>query len=76
MGCRKLVLSTASIQGEAVAMYRASGYRQVREEVADAASNKTVGGGMTRYHFEAMLLPDDAIEPPARHPDRGIGPAS
>lgn len=59
LGYGTLVLRTASIQTEALALYRAAGYRQVRVETADAASNKTVGGGMTRFHFEKMLHPDE-----------------
>ncbi|MBS0639538.1 MAG: GNAT family N-acetyltransferase [Proteobacteria bacterium] len=57
LGYATLVLSTASIQTAALALYRGAGYRQVRVETADAASNKTVGGGMTRFHFEKMLRP-------------------
>ncbi|MFL5253499.1 MAG: GNAT family N-acetyltransferase [Rhodopila sp.] len=55
LGHRKLVLSTASIQTAALALYRVAGYRLVREETARAASNKTVGGGIARLHFEKML---------------------
>jgi putative acetyltransferase len=57
-GCTRLVLSTASIQAAAIALYRTAGYRLVREEVAEAASNKTVGGGITRYHFAKALSAD------------------
>ncbi len=55
VGCRRLDLSTSEVQPDALAFYRASGYVQVREEVAEAASNKTIGGGIRRYHFEKML---------------------
>ena len=51
----KLVLSTSELQSAAVALYKSSGYRLVREEIAEAASNKTLGGGIRRYHFEKIL---------------------
>ncbi len=57
LGFARLVLSTASIQTAALALYRAAGYRQAREEIADAPSNKTVGRGITRFHFEKFLGP-------------------
>jgi ribosomal protein S18 acetylase RimI-like enzyme len=50
-GCERIVLSTSELQGAALALYRAAGYRLVREEVALAESNKTVGSGLRRYHF-------------------------
>ena len=51
-----LVLSTSELQASAaVALYKSSGYRLVREEIAEAASNKTLGGGIRRYHFEKFL---------------------
>jgi GNAT superfamily N-acetyltransferase len=58
--CRKaghdrLVLSTAELQHAALRLYRGSGYRQAREEVATASSNKTVGAGVRRFHFEKEL---------------------
>lgn len=54
-GARAMVLSTSEIQKEALALYRAAGYGQAREEIADAASNKTVGGGIRRFHFSKCL---------------------
>lgn len=58
--CRKrnrprMDLSTSELQREALSLYRASGYRLIREEVALAASNKTLGGGIRRYHFTKEL---------------------
>jgi len=47
----RLDLSTSEIQDDALAFYRASGYELVREEIAEAANNKTIGGGIRRYHF-------------------------
>src|SRR4051812_20182031 len=52
---RQLQLSTSELQKDALALYRNAGYRTVREEIADAASNKTVGGGIRRYHFTKRL---------------------
>jgi GNAT superfamily N-acetyltransferase len=51
----RLVLSTSELQSEALALYKNSGYRLVREEIAEAASNKSLGGGIRRYHLEKAL---------------------
>jgi len=48
---RQLNLSTSELQGEAMSLYRNAGYQLVKEEVAENASNKTLGGGIRRYHF-------------------------
>lgn len=53
--CPRMDLSTSELQREALSLYRASGYRLVREEVADSVSNKTLGGGIRRYHFSKEL---------------------
>ena len=55
LGARELVLSTSEIQSEALALYRRAGYRQTREEIAADASNKTIGGGIRRFHFSKTL---------------------
>jgi putative acetyltransferase len=55
VGAREMVLSTSEIQTEALALYRAAGYRELREEIADAATNKTIGGGIRRFHFIKAL---------------------
>jgi putative acetyltransferase len=55
LGFATMVLSTAEVQNAAIAFYRKSGYRLVRAEVADTMSNRTVGGGLTRFHFEKQL---------------------
>ena len=54
-GMARLDLSTSEVQGEALAFYRAVGSGQVREAGAEAASNKTIGGGIRRFHFEKAL---------------------
>ena len=54
-GYARLILSTSEIQFAALATYKARGYDLVREEVAEAASTKTVGGGVRRYHFVKRL---------------------
>ena len=51
----RLDLSTSELQREALALYQSSGYELVREEVAVTASNKTLGGGIRRYHFTKAL---------------------
>ncbi|RTL71372.1 MAG: N-acetyltransferase [Hyphomicrobiales bacterium] len=48
-------LSTSELQSAALALYRNSGYVLVREETATKASNKTLGGGIRRYHFTKAL---------------------
>ena len=53
-GTRVLTLSTSELQQAALAFYRASGYRLLREETGAAQSNKTVGN-IRRYHFEKEL---------------------
>ncbi len=52
---RQLDLSTAEIQSEALSFYRESGYELVGEEIAEVANNKTIGGGIRRYHFKKDL---------------------
>jgi putative acetyltransferase len=54
-GTRVLTLSTSELQQAALAFYRCSGYRLLREETGAAQSNKTMGGGIRRYHFEKEL---------------------
>ena len=54
-GTPVLTLSTSELQQAALALYRSSGYRLLREETGAAQSNKTVGGGIRRYHFEKEL---------------------
>jgi putative acetyltransferase len=54
-GAREMVLSTSEIQQEALALYRNAGYRETREEIAADASNKTIGGGIRRFHFAKTL---------------------
>jgi GNAT superfamily N-acetyltransferase len=51
----QLQLSTSELQQDALTLYRNAGYENVREEIADAASNKTLGGGIRRYHFTKRL---------------------
>ena len=55
LGFSRLILSTAEVQEAAIAFYRKSGYRFVKSELADTMSTKTVGGGLTRFHFEKTL---------------------
>ena len=50
-----LELSTSELQGAALSLYRSAGYQLVREEVAQSASNKTLGGGIRRYYFTKRL---------------------
>ncbi len=52
---RQLDLSTSEIQLEALSFYRKSGFEFVREEIAEVANNKTIGGGIRRYHYKKDL---------------------
>jgi GNAT superfamily N-acetyltransferase len=54
-GIPRLELSTSELQYAALALYRQAGYLLLREEVAETASNKTVGGGIRRYYFAKTL---------------------
>jgi GNAT superfamily N-acetyltransferase len=51
----RLELSTSELQPAALELYRNAGYRLLREVIAQQASNKTLGGGIRRYHFEKIL---------------------
>lgn len=51
----RLELSTSALQSEALSLYRNNNYRLVREEIVSAASNKTIGGGIRRFHFSKTL---------------------
>ena len=55
-GCMRMILSTSELQQAAISLYRNSGYRIVREEIGTEQTNKTVGGGIRRFHFEKNLL--------------------
>ena len=57
VGCTRLILSTSELQPAALALYRNAGYREVRQEVAAHATNKTIGGKIRRFHFEKTLDP-------------------
>jgi putative acetyltransferase len=54
-GYRKIVLSTSALQRPALALYQSQGYTLLREEAATAASHKTVGQGIVRFHLEKSL---------------------
>ena len=54
-GYARIILSTSALQEAAKALYEAKGYHLVREVVADAQTNRTVGGGIRRYHYVKEL---------------------
>jgi GNAT superfamily N-acetyltransferase len=54
-GVSRLTLSTSEIQVAALALYKAAEYGLLGEEIADVASNKTIGSGIRRYYFEKAL---------------------
>jgi GNAT superfamily N-acetyltransferase len=51
----RLELSTSELQEAALSFYRNSGYRLMREDLAQIGSNKTVGAGIRRFYFEKSL---------------------
>jgi putative acetyltransferase len=55
LGARRLELSTSELQPAALELYRRAGLRRLGEDIADQASNKTVGGGIRRYYFKKDL---------------------
>lgn len=54
-GYRRVVLSTSELQIAAARLYESRGYRRVREEKDADATHKSVGAGLTRYHYEKAL---------------------
>jgi GNAT superfamily N-acetyltransferase len=55
LGFSKMILSTGEMQKAAIAFYGKTGYQLVNTEIAGTMSNKTVGAGITRFHFEKLL---------------------
>ncbi len=55
LGILRIDLSTSELQQAALALYRKAGYELVRTEQVDEANNKTIGGGIRRFHFEKHL---------------------
>jgi len=55
LGFSRMILSTAEVQKAAIAFYRKHGYQLIKTEVVDVMSTKTVGGGLSRLHFEKAL---------------------
>jgi putative acetyltransferase len=51
----RLELSTSELQSAALALYQGEGYVLLREAIAEASSNKTVGAGIRRFYFEKLL---------------------
>ena len=54
-GFARIVLSTSILQRPALALYLSAGFTLLREERAQAASPKTVGQGIVRFHLEKRL---------------------
>ncbi len=54
-GYPKVILSTSELQPQAKALYEASGYDLLREEVAEQQTTRAAGGGLRRYHYEKRL---------------------
>ena len=58
-GYARMILSTAEFQTAAIALYESEGFRLVRREEAEEKSNKTIGGGIVRFHYEKDLPAPD-----------------
>ncbi len=54
-GYAGVILSTSELQPQAKSLYENSGYRLVREEVAEAQTTRAAGGGLRRFHYEKPL---------------------
>jgi putative acetyltransferase len=54
-GACRLELSTSELQKAALSLYQSTGYELLRMEAADAASNKTIGGGIWRFYLQKVL---------------------
>jgi putative acetyltransferase len=67
-GHSSIVLSTSELQTAAIGLYRAAGYHLIREEVATTATNRTVGSGLRRYHFDKPIGGGTAAQPGASSP--------
>lgn len=57
LGCSKIILSTSELQGAALSLYRKHGYDLLRTETAAAATVRTIGGGIVRFHLQKQLAP-------------------
>ncbi len=55
LGKARLILSTSELQVAALSLYRASGYSERRNEIVESQSNKALGAGLRRFHFEKSL---------------------
>ena len=55
MGKARLILSTSELQVAALSLYRAPGYRELRDGIVKSRSNKALGAGLRRFHFEKSL---------------------
>lgn len=55
LGKARLILSTSELQVAALSLYRASGYRELSDEIVECQSNKALGAGLRRFHFEKSL---------------------
>ena len=51
----RIELSTSELQPAALELYKRAGYRLQKEVIAEQASNKTLGGGIRRYHLDKAL---------------------
>ena len=54
-GYLTLILSTSELQTPAMRLYESSAYRLVRKDDSAGSSHKSVGAGLTRYHYQKPL---------------------
>lgn len=55
LGAIDLALSTSELQKPAIKLYLNAGYELTSEEKVEKPSNKTIGGGIRRFHFRKRL---------------------
>jgi GNAT superfamily N-acetyltransferase len=59
-GRSELTLSTSELQTAALRLYKKAGFELIKDEIAEVASNRTIGGGIRRFHFRKFLDNDSS----------------
>lgn len=68
-GFARIVLSTSELQQAALALYHATGFSLVREEIAHSSTHRTVGNGIRRFYLaKSLTAPASSKTEPHGHP--------